>query len=310
MQKIISVFVTLATFLLALLGISEVQNTGEFNNKNWMSQIDGSAYISEISIPGTHDSCALYEPISPSAKCQEYTIKDQLEMGVRFIDVRAWVIGGETQISHGVVLQSQTLNEIVGTCKEFLEENPTETIIFSLKKENSALFSKDEVADIIEKIVAEDKDGWYVENKIPTLDEVRGKIVLFNRFDEESDLGINAAGDERWLKNVSFTIENESHKIHVQDHYNIGKKENIETMWEEAVALMEESKAEESRSDNLYVNFLSGYTGIIPNIQSVSDIINPNMANYVSNAGKGCYGIIIMDFVDSELCEKIIETNM
>lgn len=35
-------------------------NSYAASNSNWMSEIDDSKYLSQISIPGTHDSAALY----------------------------------------------------------------------------------------------------------------------------------------------------------------------------------------------------------------------------------------------------------
>ncbi len=50
---------------------------------NWMSAINGSAKISEISIPGTHDSCARHDTIR--SQCQWFSIIQQLNRGIRFI---------------------------------------------------------------------------------------------------------------------------------------------------------------------------------------------------------------------------------
>ena len=45
MQKLLSLVVTLATFISALLGIHNTEDVGGFNKKDWMSRIDGSKYI-------------------------------------------------------------------------------------------------------------------------------------------------------------------------------------------------------------------------------------------------------------------------
>ena len=72
------------TWIKALRGNYVHKDIGNFDKNNWMSRLDGEKYISDISVPGTHDTCALYEPLRELAKCQMYTVTDQLNMGVRY----------------------------------------------------------------------------------------------------------------------------------------------------------------------------------------------------------------------------------
>lgn len=74
----------------------------------WMSHVDGSKYLDELSIPGTHDSgtCSVdndTEPQSSQAKCQQDYIPTQLLEGIRYFDIR---LGrndenGDPGIDHG-----------------------------------------------------------------------------------------------------------------------------------------------------------------------------------------------------------------
>lgn len=306
MLKLLSSLTALVTFLLAVLGMYDIKDNGEFNNKNWMSQIDGSAYISEISIPGTHDSAALYEPLTGTSKCQDYTVRDQLDMGVRFLDIRICMLLNKATISHGVILQGQDFAEIVDACLSFLEENPTETIVFSVMGSESILSEKT-VTQVMNETIAQNSESWYTENRIPTLDEVRGKIVLFNRYDDYYGKGLNAAHD--WIDNSSFGIYNNSFFTCVQDHYNLGDKANIEQKWNEAKTLFNECVNERDAS-YLYLNFMSGHTGsVLPNVIEVASVMNEKLINFIDETGRGHYGIVIFDFVNPQLCEKIIQTN-
>ncbi|MBQ6874166.1 MAG: phosphatidylinositol-specific phospholipase C [Clostridia bacterium] len=308
MQKLLSLVVTLATFISALLGIHNTEDVGGFNKKDWMSRIDGSKYISEISIPGSHDSCALYEPLDNISKCQTYSVKDQLEMGVRFLDIRVFMLFGKDQISHGVILQGQRFRDMVKTCLDFLEENPDETILFSVKEEQVVL-SEQNVADLIAEIISEDESKWFTENRIPTLDEVRGKIVLVNRYSSYQYKGLMATAFDGWENNMSFDITHWYYTIHVQDHYEMKNEQDIEEKWNEAKALFDMCREEAYWQGNLYINFLSGNIGLIPNITKVSDFMNVRFEEYVKETGKGSYGIVVADYVTTELCEQIIETN-
>src|SRR5258708_7055942 len=56
-------------------------------NSDWMSSLDASKSIAEFSIPGTHDSGALFEHFSGTARCQSLTIGGQLDAGIRYLDI-------------------------------------------------------------------------------------------------------------------------------------------------------------------------------------------------------------------------------
>ncbi len=303
MRSIISSVVALVTLILAVFGIGEVKDTNQFQNTIWMSAISDDAYLSELSIPGTHDTCALYEPIKPCAKCQDYTLKDQLDMGVRFIDIRGTVVGSKIYCVHGPIYQAQNFNEVLDTCYEFLSNNPSETIIMSLKEDITV--GKKSFTDIAKKYIDENKEFWFMDNRIPTLGEVRGKIVLVNRFDNTCELGIQTRG---WADNASFTIENDIFNINIQDYYHIS---SVEEEWAQAEKLLNDCKNCDAlqRKDNLYINFLSGYLGTLPDQVTVAEGMNANFVKYFENAEKGCYGIILFDFVTQEYCDMVISTN-
>ncbi|MBQ3420203.1 MAG: phosphatidylinositol-specific phospholipase C domain-containing protein [Romboutsia sp.] len=137
---------TLTVSALLILGAQGI-NARAINNEKWMGSIDGNKQISDLSIPGTHDSGARYEPVQSVAKCQELSIDDQLNAGVRYIDVRCREIGDSFTIHHGPVYQNLNFDDVLKSCKDFLKTNPTETIIMSVKEEynptdNTKLFKR------------------------------------------------------------------------------------------------------------------------------------------------------------------------
>lgn len=303
MRSIISSIVALITLILAVFGIGGVKDTNRFQNVMWMSAISDDAYLSEISIPGTHDTCALYEPIEPCAKCQNYSLKDQLSMGVRFIDIRGALLGSTIYCVHGPIYQAQNLNEVLDICYDFLRSNPSETIIMSLKEDIE--ITDKSFTDAAKKYIEKDREMWFTENRIPALGEVRGKIVLLNRFDNSCELGIKTAG---FADNTSFVIDNTEFKIHVQDYYQITA---VEDEWEQAEKLLNECKncPSSQRKTNMYINFLSGYLGKLPDQVTVAKGMNAHFVDYFTNAEKSCYGIILFDFVTQQYCDMLISTN-
>jgi len=146
---------------------------------DWMSKIPDSKRLCELSIPGTHDSGTGVVGAGMS-KCQNFNFDRQLLDGIRFFDVR---LNKDLHIAHGPTTTSQYLSDALTMFNAFLENHPREVILMSVKSENgdasSAFF------DYVNAHKSETTGGGtgrIVQNDtIPTLGEVRGKIVLFRR---------------------------------------------------------------------------------------------------------------------------------
>ncbi|MGA0846114.1 MAG: phosphatidylinositol-specific phospholipase C domain-containing protein, partial [Luteolibacter sp.] len=111
--------------LLTLCGLIIIPRSEAAGSK-WMSQIDNSMPISRITIPGTHDSGARLEPFPATAKCQTHTIAEQLDYGIRFLDMRCRHIGDSFAIHHGPIYQEIFFGEVLTQVYEFLDANPSE----------------------------------------------------------------------------------------------------------------------------------------------------------------------------------------
>lgn len=55
--------------------------------KRWMKELNDDTKISKLAIPGTHNSAACHTAL-PSVQCQGKSVTDQLNHGVRFLDIR------------------------------------------------------------------------------------------------------------------------------------------------------------------------------------------------------------------------------
>lgn len=60
----------------------------ENSSSSWMESIAGDTKLSELSIPGTHDSATQYLSLSPIFQCQDTDIQTQLENVYRYLDIR------------------------------------------------------------------------------------------------------------------------------------------------------------------------------------------------------------------------------
>lgn len=157
----------------------------------WMSHVDDDKYLDELSIPGTHDSgtCSVdndTEPQSSQVKCQQDYIPTQLLEGIRYFDIRLGK-GNDPGICHGDFYLFKKdgyylhLSDVIGYFKTFLSENPREALIMLASRGNDEA-TDESVTTAFAKVLDDNPKLFYTSSRIPTLHEVRGKIVLLRRF--------------------------------------------------------------------------------------------------------------------------------
>ncbi len=112
---------------------------------NWMSLLPDNRYLNEISIPGSHDTMTGNKAV-PSPLGVEWTqklkLEQQLNAGIRALDIRLQHIGNELIARHGdgshdtIYHESMlgvTFEKTMFDCVNFLDANPTETIVMRVK---------------------------------------------------------------------------------------------------------------------------------------------------------------------------------
>lgn len=273
---------------------------------SWMSGLQDNISISKISIPGTHDSGARVDApvVSGTAKTQDLSIAEQLNAGVRFLDIRCRHIDNAFTIHHGAIYQNLNFDDVLNACYIFLQNNPSETIIMSVKEEYDASNTTRSFEQTFDSYVQKNPSKWDLGANIPTLGSVRGKIKLLRRFSSGTTKGINASP---WADNTTFDISNSGVQLKVQDYYKVT---NNDDKWNGISNLLNEAK--NNTNGKLFVNFTSGYKpGIfgIPSIPTVSNNINPRLKTFFQSNTHGSFGIMPIDFVNAELSQLIVNTN-
>ena len=125
----------------------------------------------------------------PFSQCQSLTttLDIQLASGIRVIDIRLAVVDGALIAYHGVWPERTPFQQMLSTIQAFLTSPQTssETVVMSIKQED---FTKTSLATFSQSVHDEIMNGpggfgmWFLENRIPTLGEVRGKVVMLSRF--------------------------------------------------------------------------------------------------------------------------------
>ena len=265
---------------------------------DWLGQMSDLTLIKDISLPGSHDTMALYSIGDLAGRCQSLSLASQLEAGVRFLDIRLQNQNDTLKAVHGIVDEKEKFPSIVNTIDTFLTEHPTEFVIVSIKEEEKA---KGGTKDFETLVVDSLTEKWYTGNVMPAaLGQVRGKAILLSRY-ADSKFGVPAY--EGWQDNATFALPN---LIHVQDEYKINdiqvKKDAIKKCLETTNGL--------GLLSPMTLNFFSAYrTSYFPPsyAPSVAKEINPDLEKIIKPYKKT--GVAILDFITEDNAKLIISHN-
>lgn len=100
----------------------------------WMSKVSDNTKIKDLSIPGTHDSGAMHSLFDVAGKCQDVSIIKQLDMGVRFFDIRLQLVDNELNVVHSFVDQELKFEWVLNYYKNFLKDYNSEFLLCRSKK--------------------------------------------------------------------------------------------------------------------------------------------------------------------------------
>jgi len=245
---------------------------------NWMrdKQLPEYLRLSELSLPGTHDTGAFDGWNGGDAvQCQSMDLEHQLEAGIRVWDIRLNTypmgLGDRLMIYHDVFAQFVWFDDAVNVADTFLGDHSTEVVVMRIKCEKCDVFG---VPDFAEKVYHELYRArlWApLGNYNPTLAEIRGKIVVLADFDDTFGVGIP------WKA--------PSHSI--QDDYWMDNNWSLERKWHEDVQAWRDYanlliRGDLSRLDQTYINFTSAAVGGFPYFfasgHSSSDTGDPRQA--------------------------------
>jgi hypothetical protein len=176
---------------------------------DWMGQLPDDRFLSDLSIPGTHESVSRYG--GPSIQCQSLSLERQLEAGIRAFDIRVRHARDTLHLYHNLINQQGTFGpDVLAVVEQFLGDHPAETVIMRVQKTGIDLDNRRTFAETFE---------WYRDSLsyaslfwrgdpagtfrgAPRLGEVRGKIVILQDFE-----GTDARGNRFGVLWADLTIE-------------------------------------------------------------------------------------------------------
>ncbi|KAJ9134033.1 1-phosphatidylinositol phosphodiesterase [Pleurostoma richardsiae] len=314
------------------------------NLARWMESLHDDYPLSALSIPGTHNSPTCHVAL-PSVRCQAVGVREQLDNGVRFLDIRVSVSpdGDDLPLVHSAFPISLTGNryfhDMLKDLYAFLDANPSEVLLMSVKREGTGRGTDQQLGKYLQRryCAGDAARRWFTEPHIPTLGEARGKIVLIKRYiadASQSGWGIDAA---EWPDNCADGTVGGG-LIRVQDFYEVDQATNIEKKVELARAQLERAGQQlfvtpgvngpSSGHLPFFVNFLSASNFFNASCwpEKIAAKVNPAVIEYLcmrhAEHGKGPAqltvgdagtGIVVTDWVghngDWDLIRCIVGWN-
>ena len=284
---------------------------------DWMKNIEDETFLGDIAIPGTHDSATAYVQLPYFMRCQSLTVKQQLEAGYRYLDIRLNEEQGKLFFYHsfakcknGIMPWADALElaDVLEPIYDFLTEHPSETVIFVVKQEGSG--DMVQFQTVLQEYVMKNPELWLLTDKVPALGEARGKIVLFRRYSDKAGLGAKAGISLDWSdQGGSEPKESYMNKetldgvdFYIQDRYNYTVADKKTGMKE---GLMQAKNL--AGTNSLRISFAS--TAGPNSLHHPYGIANRMNAWFKKQQFDGKLGWVLFDHGDATLAESVYQLN-
>ena len=300
MNKNIIKYATLIilSIILTLVAVLPMQR-GEADGSDWMAALDDDMNLNSLTIPGTHDSGALHSLAEISGKCQSLSIEEQLKIGVRFLDIRLQLVDNELKVVHSFVDQLTDFDDVLDDLVAFIRNHEGEFLIVSIKEDASPKRSDRMFADLLEEMLLSYPE-INTERALPEkVGEARGAIHIVARY-KNSTIGLPCY--DGWKDDDTFVLGD----VYIQDNYRVPNAEekiaDIRSTYSVAI----------DKKHDLVLNYTSCYLeSCFPPIYAglPAHDINRDTKKALSNEYDGPLGVLVCDFMTTELADAIIGRN-
>lgn len=253
---------------------------------DWMKKLPDSMSVSKVSIPGTHDTMARAGDIIWSW-CQSLSLSIQLKIGIRFFDIRCRHFKNGLPIHHGQFYEHCSFTDVMNTMTSFVKSHPSEVLLVRVKEEYKAAECTRTFCETVWLTLQNYRENIWLEENIPFIKEVRGKIIILRDFKRENNpIGIPYA------------------TLDIEDYW---KASSYKEKWRRVKAHLDKTR---STTDNIIHLTFNSCTKGIDAPREIARSLNPKLYKYVrANQGHGRFGIIAIDYPGPKLVEYIIENN-
>lgn len=333
-------------------GYSEASNGGSpRDNARWMADLPDATPIGRLSLVGSHDAATgkmnPNEPfVTPLAKTQSMKIDRQLAAGIRALDLRCKHVNDRCALHHGAIGLAQDLSEVLDMVTGFLRQNQSETVFLHLNNPDSG-GSDGKPENNTNPLFADTFLGKYWNNPnyyaffwkgpdgrtfptgkatdrstlpatLPTLGEVRGKIVVFQDFSPESQRGWFGLPGQNQYRDPALPNTFRPWVHRDDTSYIVDNMGAFEEFWQRKRPVLDHANAADDAEGAQAVHMVwlngSGNLGqlIIP--KDVARHVNAQANRHIFNAlhhasARPRAGMMMADYPDLNLIENVISLN-
>uniref|UniRef100_A0A671PRH2 Si:dkey-266f7.9 n=1 Tax=Sinocyclocheilus anshuiensis TaxID=1608454 RepID=A0A671PRH2_9TELE len=242
----------------------------EILNPSWMTTIPDVYSLSDVTMPGTHNTMALY-----MALCA----------GILFLDIRVRHAKGNLSIHHGISYKYAQFGDVLMDVVAFLREFPSETVLMRLKEE---LSNTQDIYVAVVRYINEYAhwDLLWHSHEMPSMGEARGKLIVLQDF-TGPDLGIHY------------------NSLDIADDW---KPEEVEKKWRSVSTHLEAAAV--GNKNQMFLTYSSGASILAhPNALArlINPRLYEYLTGYVGQRKR--FGIVAMDFPGAKLVQTIIGFN-
>jgi hypothetical protein len=236
-------------------------------------------------------------------KTQNFSLRTQLECGVRFVDIR---INSNLECHHGIMTCYDGLETVLNVLDEFLKENKEEFVVMRLVVDNLNSENNVKFRNILECHPNIFLNKENIDITKLTVNEVRGKVICLYNVKGEALKYVANKGVP--YSNDAFDIQDKYENPGVEEKYNL-VEEKISKRNKEKLTLNYVSASMKSNITGAIEAFFKDNTTPI----GYANKLNPRVERYLMNdkniQNQKNVGNVIFDFVGSDLSWAVIKHN-
>jgi Phosphatidylinositol-specific phospholipase C, X domain. len=219
----------------------------DYTQTDWMARLPGNLPLSRLSIPGTHDSGSRHG--GDAIANQVMTIPQQLNAGIRYLDIRVRHIDNAFAIHHGVKYQNLNFDDVMKSVSAFLQQHRGETVVMRLREEYSPSNNTRSISETMDSYISTYQNTFLSDYGYlydPTLNQVRGKVFII--WDNFESTGRTPVASRRL------------NSIEMQDAWSLGSNWDLYGKWEKVKKFINDNQ----NYGDISINYLSAAGGSLP----------------------------------------------
>lgn len=285
--------------------------------ENWISKLPDHIFVSQLSIPGTHDAATGNGvQLAMFAQCQDVSVDKQWEAGIRAFDLRPIVKKDHLHINHGIAETDLRFDDALYLLRDSLKANLGEFAIIHMLYANNYSEEKDTYITMLSELLSrEDLKDYFIDfRRDLTVGDMRGKILILSR-DKYANTPFTGGFLQNWCGHVDWAAQTGCYitgpgsgadnrsKLYVQDYSNTNKEDGGITKKINAAIKMLDFSTKHSTKEKTDITWVFNFASSYPGDISTADGYRGNAAetnaaiiDYLQTHPAGPTGIVLMDY--------------